>query len=75
MAGFRAASGDFSIPVQGFQYQNGQQTLALKDFLISGNILELLNTVEAVGNDVQRPVSGTVCPSLLIREVNISGQT
>ena len=75
MAGFRAASGDFSIPVQGFLYEHGQVKVPLKDFLISGNILELFGGVEAVGHDVLSPVGDTVCPSLLIHDVNISGQT
>lgn len=73
-AGFRSASGDFSIPVEGVLYENGQRVVALKDFLISGNVLELLGSVEAVANDAKSPTGSIVCPSLLVRDVNISGQ-
>lgn len=72
-AGFRAASGDFSIPVEGFLYENGKPLHALKDFLISGNILQLFNGVEAVGDDVLMPLGAVICPSLLIRDVNVAG--
>lgn len=73
MAGFRAASGDFSLPVEGFLYENGQLKHGLKDFLISGNILGLFGSVEAFGNDVLMPLGSVICPSLLVRDLNVSG--
>ncbi len=75
LAGFRAASGDFSIPMEGSLYLEGKLSAPLKDFLISGNILELFASVEAVGNDVLSPIGDTVCPSLLIRGLNVTGQS
>lgn len=74
MAGFRATSGDFSIPVEGQLYENGKRVKPLKDFLISGNILQLLGAVEGVGNDVLAPTGNIVCPSLLVRGLNVAGQ-
>lgn len=74
MAGVRHTSGDFSIPVEGFLYENGKRSVALKDFLISGNLLQFFANVGAVGNDVLPPLSAILCPSLLIHDVNISGQ-
>ncbi|NJL25355.1 MAG: TldD/PmbA family protein [Calothrix sp. SM1_5_4] len=74
-AGFRAASGDFSIPVEGFLHENGRPALPLKDFLMSGNILHLFSAIEAVGDDAPLPVGNTVCPSLLVRDLNISGKS
>jgi PmbA protein len=74
-SGFRASSGDFSLPVEGFLYQNGKRSVALKDFLISGNILQLFSAVEAVGNDLHPTYGNAVCPSLLIRDLNISGES
>ncbi|MGE4130573.1 MAG: TldD/PmbA family protein [Bdellovibrionales bacterium] len=72
-AGFRAASGDFSFPVEGYLYRNGQPVHALKDFLISGNILHLFSSVDAVGQDRLTPVGMVSCPSLLVHDLNISG--
>jgi len=74
-AGFRGASGDFSIPMEGSLYENGRWSVPLKDFLISGNILQLLGNVEAVGNDVRKPIGGVISPSLLVRGLNVAGQS
>ena len=74
-AGFRAASGDFSIPIEGFMYENGKRVRPLKDFLMSGNLLQLLGNVQAVGNDARSPIGNIVCPSLLVRDLNIAGRT
>lgn len=73
-AGFRETSGDFSIPVEGFLYRQGQPQYALKDFLISGNILQVLSSVEAVGNDVLPPNGTIICPSLRVHDLNVSGE-
>ncbi len=74
-AGFRRGSGDFSLPFEGDLYENGKRIVALKDFLISGNILDVFNQVEEVGNDVLSPLGGTISPSLLVHDLNIAGQT
>lgn len=73
-AGFRATSGDFSIPVEGQMYENGKRVRPLKDFLMSGNILQLLSGIEAVGNDALAPIGNIICPSLLVRGLNIAGK-
>lgn len=75
LAGFRSASGDFSIPVEGFLYENGKRTQPLKDFLISGNIVQLFKQIEAVGNDVLPPIGNSICPSFLVRDLNVSGRS
>lgn len=74
-SGFRATSGDFSMPAEGYLYENGKRAGALKDFLISGNILQVFSTVEAVGQEAAPPTGNTICPALLIRDLNISGQS
>jgi PmbA protein len=74
MAGFRATSGDFSIPIEGQLFENGRRVRPLKDFLMSGNILELLRSVEAVGNDVLQPTGNIVSPSVMVRGLNIAGK-
>jgi PmbA protein len=73
-AGFRGTSGDFSIPIEGQLYENGKRSRPLKDFLMSGNILQLLGAVEAVGNDALSPIGNIICPSLLVRDLNIAGK-
>ncbi len=73
-AGFRGTSGDFSIPIEGHLYENGKRVRPLKDFLMSGNILQLMAGIEAVGNDALAPIGNVVCPSLLVRDLNIAGK-
>lgn len=73
-AGFRRSSGDFSLPFEGHLYENGKRSVALKDFLISGNILDLFAHIEAVGNDLRAPAGTTLCPSLLVSDLNVAGQ-
>ncbi len=69
----KATSGDFSIPVEGYLYEKGQPSGALKYFLISGNVLQLLGDVDAVGSDALAPVGTIICPLLLVHGLNVSG--
>ena len=41
---------------EGFKIENGELTIALRDVSLSGNILETLNNVEALGNDFKLSV-------------------
>lgn len=64
-------SGDYSVGVTGLWIENGAPAYPVKEAVISGNILELFNSIDAVGDDL-RFYGGIGCPSLLIREMNIS---
>lgn len=75
MSGFRATSGDFSIPFEGELYVNGKREGALKDFMVSGNIFQLLTSIEGVADDALPPTGGIICPSLLIRDLNVVGKS
>lgn len=65
-------SGDFSVGVNGFLIKNGEKTIPVKGIAISGNIITLFNHVIGVGRDL-RFFGHTGSPSLLIEEVDISG--
>ncbi|MGC2062755.1 MAG: TldD/PmbA family protein [Thermodesulfovibrionales bacterium] len=64
-------SGDYSVGVTGLWIENGVPAYPVKEAVISGNILELFNSIVAVGDDL-RFYGGIGCPSLVIREMNIS---
>ncbi len=64
-------SGDFSIGVSGLWIENGEITYPVKEAIMSGNVLELFNRVERVGNDL-RMFGKIGSPSLLIGEMDIS---
>ena len=41
---------------EGFKIENGELTTALRDVSLSGNILETLNNIDALGNDLKLSV-------------------
>jgi len=64
-------SGDFSVGISGLWIENGEAMYPVKEAVMSGNILEMFNKVEAVGDDL-RFYGSTGSPSLLIGEMDIS---
>ncbi len=64
-------SGDFSVGISGFWIENGEISYPIKEAVMSGNILELFNRVETVGDDL-RFYGKVGSPSLLIGEMDIS---
>ena len=64
-------SGDFSVGVSGLLYENGIPR-PITGMALSGNIFELFQKVEAVGNDL-RFYGSTGSPSILIGELDLSG--
>lgn len=67
-----AISGEFSIGVTGILVEGGQRRGAVREAVISGNLLEFFSSVQAVGDDF-RYFGGTGAPSLLVGPVDISG--
>ncbi len=65
-------SGDFSIGVSGLWYSGGALAHPVKEAVIAGNLLDLLDSVIAVGDDLT--FLGSVgSPSLLLGPVDLSG--
>ena len=65
-------SGDFSLGAAGIWIENGEFTKPVRGVAIAGNILELLQAVEVVGDDLTFFV-GKGSPTLRIGEMVISG--
>jgi len=65
-------SGDFSIGISGLYIEGGKIRFPFKEAVLSGNIIDLLNNIEGIGND---PVLyGRVSsPCLLVKDLDISG--
>lgn len=72
-AGYKESTGDFSMPAEGFLYENGQRVGPVDQFIVSGNILELLKGIQAVGNTYGRPGSSVLCPDVLIQSLSVAG--
>ncbi len=65
-------SGDFSVGAAGLLIEKGQLTRAVRGVAVAGNLLELLQAVEAVGNDLTF-FGGKGSPTLRITGITVSG--
>ncbi|UOF02863.1 TldD/PmbA family protein [Bdellovibrio reynosensis] len=72
-AGFKESTGDFSMPAEGFLYENGKCVGPIDQFVMSGNVLELLRDIEDLGNDYNKPGSSMICPDVLIKSLSFAG--
>jgi PmbA protein len=65
-------SGDFSVGASGLWIKNGQLGQPVQGVTIAGNIIELLNSIDGVGDDLK--FYGSVgSPTLRIRDIMVSG--
>ena len=65
-------SGDFSLGAAGIWIKNGELTEPVRGVAIAGNMVELLKSIDAVGNDLRFFV-GMGAPTIRIGEITISG--
>lgn len=72
-AGYNSTTGDISMPAQGFLYENGKLVGAVDQFVVSGNILDLLRDIEDVSNQLNRPGSSEICPDVLVKSMSFAG--
>ena len=72
-SGFKSSTGDFSLPGEGFLYENGQNKGPIDQFVFSGNILEMIKDIEALGDTYCKPHSSTLIPDLLISKMSFAG--
>lgn len=71
-SGCNPISGDFSLSAEGFLYKDGKRKHSLKPFTISGNFIDLLNSVEMIADDFEFDMSSVGSASTLISKLNIS---
>jgi len=72
-SGFKSATGDFSMPSEGFLYKNGKRVGPVDQIVVAGNVLELLQDIEMVGNELNKPGQSFLAPDILIRSLSIAG--
>ncbi len=66
-------SGDFSVGAAGIWFENGKKAYPVKGIAIAGNIIDILKSVIAVGDDL-RFFGKVGAPSLLISDLTVSGE-
>ncbi len=69
---FNRSTGDFSRGVRGFWIDKGKLGRPVQEVTVSGNLGQMFQDVTAVGNDLAFRF-GTDSPTLLIKEMTVSG--
>ena len=72
-AGYNETTGEFSMPAEGLLYEDGKLVGPVDQFVVSGNILETLKKISALGNKLNNGSSGRSCPDVLISELSFAG--
>lgn len=67
-----AATGDFSFGIRGHRIEGGEAGSPVSEMNITGNYLQLLSALVAVGND-PNPYSSISTPTLVFQNVDFSG--
>ena len=71
--GVNVLTGDYSRGAAGIWIENGELTYPVSEVTIAGNLRDMLLGLEAVGSDLE--FRGSIAsPTLLIREMTLSGQ-
>ncbi len=72
-AGFKESTGDFSMPAEGFLYEKGVKQGPVDQFVMSGNIFDLLRDIEDLGNEYSKAGSSIRTPDVLIKQLSFAG--
>jgi PmbA protein len=72
-SGVNVVTGDYSRGAAGLWIENGELTYPVSEVTIAGNLRQMLLDIEAVGSDLEFRGS-TAAPTLMVREMTISGQ-
>ncbi len=70
--GINMVTGDYSRGAGGIWIENGELTYPVQEVTIAGNLKEMFNSIEMIGNDLVWR-SSTVSPTIKIAEMTIAG--
>lgn len=73
-AGLNPISCDFSCQSSGFYIKNGKIERPVTLIVLSGNFLKMMNDILEVGSDIYKGYNGVGAPSILFRELPVSGK-
>ena len=73
-AGLNPRSGNFSLQSTGYLIENGKKTHGLDIITVSGNLVDLFNSITEVGSDSKLFSAGIECPSVIVKKIAISGK-
>lgn len=72
-SGYKETTGDISMPAEGFLYEKGKLVGPVDQFVVSGNIMDLLRDIEELGNEYAKPGSSFICPDVLVKSMSFAG--
>ena len=71
--GVNPVTGDYSRGAVGLWIENGELAYPVEEITIAGNLLDMLKTIEVIGNDLE--LRGTIAaPTLKIARMTIAGE-
>ena len=71
--GVNYVTGDYSRGAEGVWIKNGKLSYPVQEFTVAGNILDMLNSIEMIGNDLK--FRGSInAPTFLIKDMMVSGR-
>ena len=73
-AGLNPRSGNFSLQSTGFLIKNGKLDHPLDIITVSGNLVDVFNSITSVGSDSKTFISAIECPSVVIKKLSVSGK-
>ena len=66
-------SGNFSLGINGWLFENGEKKQAVKEVLITGNVKNFLSNISAIGNDFKYYLNfGS--PTLVVKDMTLAGK-
>lgn len=71
-AGINPINGNISIQSEGYYIENGQKKYATKLFVLSTNILDILNNVIDLSNNIEFHLKTVASPDILLNNIKIS---
>ena len=71
-SGINMVTGDYSRGAAGFWVENGEIQYPVEEITIAGNLLEIYQSIVAIGNDVDRR-GNTHCGSILVENLTVAG--
>ena len=71
-AGYSSVSGDFSFGAEGFLIKNGKIANALNQLTITGNVYQLWQDIELIGDDLKFTPDGCGAPTIAVKPLQIS---
>lgn len=73
-SGLNAVSGDYSLSASGYEIKEGKIFKPVNQITIAGNLVDLLNNIEDVAGDIDMSFERISTPSILVKDVSVSGK-